>query len=397
MARKLADWLKGLAVYVEDTEAPRINWLWSGIYTIAATLQRRVWINYGLEKIYPNLYVISVASPGDRKGAPLGLAKKMLMTAEVPVSVDSTSKRALTKELVEIHKTNIMIKDHLTVGMASIAIISKEMSSLLAVDPKGLIEILTDLYDSHDEWKYKTSGEGHDYLYNVCICCFIATTPTWLMSNLPDEAIGGGFTSRNVIVFGGKRHKIVAFPVEPPEAVFKELIHDLMQIKRLNGEFEIEPEAKRIFERWYEQIPELGKKIRDERINGYLNRMHVIGLKVAMALRAAHSDQLVISAEDMSRALELVTNAAYMHSAALGGHGKSEIGPLVMTIANYIRIAKTTTFKELMSVFYRDLQSRAQLDEVCGILETMKRIKRVVDPTKQDYIITFIKEEDNNA
>ncbi len=395
MPRRFPDWLKGLSQYVEETEAPRINWLWGGLFTIAATLQRRVWINYGLEKIYPNLYVISVAAPGDRKAAPLALSKKLLLAADVPVSVDSTSKRALTKELVEIHKTNIIIRNQTTVGMAAMAIISKEMSSLLAVDPKGLIEVLTDLYDSHDEWKYKTSGEGHDYLYNVCLCCYIATTPTWLMTNLPDEAIGGGFTSRNVVIYGGKRYKMVPFPAEPPENLFKDLVYDLGQIKRLNGEYIIQPDARRIFEQWYEKIPEFGQKIRDERINGYLNRMHVIGLKTAMALAAAHSDDLVISLEDMSRSLELVTNAAYMHSAALGGHGRSDIGPLVMTIANYVRVAKSTTFKELMSVFYRDLQSRSQLEEICGILETMKRIKRVVDPTKQDYIITFIKEEEN--
>ena len=102
--RVLPDWLKGLAEYVEDSEAPRLYFLWSGIITLAATLQRRVWIPYGLEEIFPNLYVMLVANPGERKAAPISIAKKLLESAEIPVAVDSTSKRALTKELAEIYK-----------------------------------------------------------------------------------------------------------------------------------------------------------------------------------------------------------------------------------------------------------------------------------------------------
>lgn len=390
--RALPDWLKGLAEYVEDSEAPRLYFLWSGIITLAATLQRRVWIPYGLEEIFPNLYVMLVANPGERKAAPISIAKKLLESAEIPVAVDSTSKRALTKELAEIYKVNTYLWEGLPRGMASVAIMSKELSSLLAIDPKGMIEALTDLYDSHEEWKYKTSGEGHDYLYNVCICSFAATTPTWLMNNLPEEAIGGGYTSRNVIVTGGERYKTVPFPKEPSAELFKKLQHDLLIIRSLAGEFKLTPGARSCFESWYRDIPELARKINDVRVAGYLNRMHVIGLKVAMALHVSYDNDLVINENDMSRALELVTSAAYMHSKALGGYGKSEIGPLVDTIALYVRTTKVTTLKELMSTFYRDLSNRSQLEEILRILEAMKRIKIIVDPTKNDYRIEYIKE-----
>jgi hypothetical protein len=52
-----------------------------------------------------------------------------------------------------------------------VALISKELSSFMAVNPKEMIEVLTDLFDSHDVWEYKTSEKGTDKLYGVCVNC----------------------------------------------------------------------------------------------------------------------------------------------------------------------------------------------------------------------------------
>ena len=140
------------------------------------------------------------------------------------------------------------------------------------IDPKGMVEILTSLYDSHDKWKYKTSGEGHDYLYNVCLNCFFVTTPKYLTNNLPEEAIGGGFTSRFVMVSGTERYKLVAIPPKPPPRLYRHLAEDLTKIAQTTGPFEWEDGAEERFKKWYHTIPGMLKNVVDDRVHPFHHR-----------------------------------------------------------------------------------------------------------------------------
>lgn len=390
--RKLENWLNSLREYVEDTEAPRTYWYWSGIFTICAALQRKVWIPYGLENIYPNLYLLVVAPPGERKGLPPTIAKKFLEKIQIPVAVDSSSKRALTEELAETAKTESFLWEGKPRSMATLAVISKEMSSLLAVDPKGIIEVLTDLFDSHDVWKYKTSGKGEDFLYNVCVSCFVATTPTWFMNNLPVEAIGGGYTSRHIIISGGERYKLIPWPNAPDEELEKRLISDLLHINSLVGQFRIDPVAEQIFTDWYNKTPARIKAMKDERILGFLNRMHVIVLKVAMALHVSYSDDLIINPDDMGRAMDSVDASIPMASYALGGHGRSKLGPDVERVTRQIRMMGKTTLKQLLIMNRTDL-SLTELKEVLATIEAMGKIRQLHDTELQDVKIGWVKED----
>ena len=88
--RQCENWLKTLSQYVEETESPRVFWMWAGIYTIASTLQRKVWLPFGIETIYPCLYIMIIAPPGEvRKAGPVSVAKKLLQAVKIPVFVDS--------------------------------------------------------------------------------------------------------------------------------------------------------------------------------------------------------------------------------------------------------------------------------------------------------------------
>jgi hypothetical protein len=187
MARRCKHWLSSYSEYIAETESPKKFWAWSGIFVLASSLQRRTWLNFGIENLYPNLYVMVVAPPGRcRKGAPLGLAKRILTEAQIPVFVDSPTKRALTKYLHELGKTSFFQIDGSPKPQSPVALISKELSSFMAVNPKEMIEVLTDLFDSHDVWEYKTSEKGTDKLYGVCVSCLssLLHLPGWPLTSL---------------------------------------------------------------------------------------------------------------------------------------------------------------------------------------------------------------------
>ena len=379
--RKLPNWLSALQEYVEDTEAPRDFWLWGGIFTLCSALQRRVWLPYGLDPVYPNLYVLLVAPPGKcRKAGPPSLAKRMLTKANMPVSIDSFSKRDFTKELAELAKTEHYTYDGKMKPQTPIALISKEMSSLLAVDPKGMIEVLTDLFDSHDEWEYGTSGQGHDKLYGVCVSCFIATTPSWLANNLPEEAIGGGFTSRFAIVTGYDKYKRVPIPKMPNEVLFDRLLSDLSMIGLLTGEFKWTPESRSYFEGWYNSLDKMVDKTKDERLHGFIERMHVIAIKVAMAMHVAKSNSLILELEDMESATDLLETVLETASDALGGHGRSITSVDVELVMKQIRFKKIISFKDLLRRNYRNTNK----GELETILETITGMGAAIERIAPD-------------
>ena len=390
MARKCDNWLHTLIRYVENTESPRTFWLWSGIFCLTSALQRRVWLPFGMDNLYPNLYIMIIAPPGRcRKGAPVGFAKKILTHdgIQIPVFVDSPTKRALTKMLAELAGTSgfkVVHKDGSVEYRAQspLALVSKELSSFLAVNPKEIIEVLTDLFDSHDVWEYKTSEKGTDKLYGPCLNCIFASTPSWIASNLPEESIGGGFTSRFVVVPAFEKYKHVPIPTEGDPKLLADLVEDLSRVSHLTGEFSWSSEARTYYETWYLTIEDKVKSTHDERMHAYLERMHIIAIKVAMALGVATSDDLIIELPNMQHAVGLVEEVLHNAPQAFGSLGRSNIALITDEVRKILRVTKQITFGELFKIVYRNT-TLGELRDVLRGLEQMGQISIDVDYGRQ--------------
>lgn len=370
--RHCKDWLGTLREYVEETESPRHFWLWSGVSCLASALQRKVSLPFGLDQLYPNLYVMIVAAPGEcRKSPPIKLQQKLLQEIEIPTFVDSPTKRALTQSLAELSAScSYKLPGGESVPQSAMTIISKEFSSFLATDPKGMTEILTDLYDCHDEWEYLTSGSGKDKLENICINCIVATTPSWMATNLPEGAIGGGFTSRFVIVHGDKKYKWLALPPKPSGKLYKNLVNDLRHISKLSGTFRWEKEAYDRYNEWYRSIEQTQRSLEDDRLRGFVSRMHTMMLKIAMILQVSRSDDLIITATNISRSIKMVEEVLSTASGALGGHGAATGGRDIERILKQIVSYREISYGELLQMNFRHT-NKDEFDTVIDTLEGM--------------------------
>jgi hypothetical protein len=388
MSRKCnGSWLKTLGEYVEETESPRHFWLWSGLFTLGSALQRRVWLPFGLDTIYPNLFVMIVAPPGwSRKGAPVGFAKDILEDVGLPVGIDSPTKRHLTKRLAALSETEQYFYKGFKRPQAPLALVSKELSSFLAVDPKNMIEAITDLYDSHKKWDYGTSGKGEDLLRNLCISCLFATTPDWIAKNLPEEAIGGGFTSRFLLVSGVDRYKEVPIPPLPPPELYKKLKIDLEMVAHLTGEFTWGEGAEELFIEWYGGIKAWADSVGDDRLYSSFSRAHVQAIKTAMCLHVAQKDDLVIERQDMAKAIALIKSTFATASEAFSSHGQSPLAVSLDKIIKQLKIFKTITTSRLLILNYRNVTKKG-LMEILENLETMKLVRvEYCDKTKATFV-----------
>jgi hypothetical protein len=392
--RQLSSWLKGLAEFAEDTEAPRDFWLWAGISTIASAVQRKVWVPYGIETIYPNMYILIIGPPASRKAAPINLSKKLLQELQVTISKDSGSKRALTKQMAAaVDKEKFFEpKGQKWIGQSAISIISRELSSLLAVEPKTMIEFLTDGYDCpEDKWEYGTSEKGEDILYYHVINCLLGTTPGWFANNLPQEAVGSGWTSRHIIIFGDKVYKRVPRPelTERQKHVYKSLVNDLQLIAGLVGEMSWSKEAGEYFDNWYKDIDKNLSKIKDERLAPFGGRVHVHVIKTAIVLHLDRSSVLELEADDVGRAIELVWGTIPGASQAFGGFGPSRTSGEVHRIEQQVRIMKVVAFEELLAANLRHV-NKSELVEILSTLVAAKKIQEFLDKEKGRLIYKWL-------
>jgi hypothetical protein len=409
--RKFSNWLHALAQHVEDTESARSFWLWSGLFCISSALERKVWLPYGVDPLLPNLYIISVGPPGKaRKGPPVSFAKKLLGKEGIAAElfVDSPTKRALTQQMSEIGGRRMyQMRDEKGVlhnrTQSPIIIASSELSSFLAVDPKGMIEALTDLFDFHEKWVYKTSKSGEDFIVAPYTTCYLATTPTWMSNNLPAEAIGGGWTSRCVIVFADKAYKKV--PIPPVVSLCPDLVHDLKIIHSIAGEFTWAPEARKYFDNWYNyKIDKLYSATYDERLHAYLARIHIISIKTAMCLHVAKKDSLVIEEEDIKDAILLCEQVLIEAPKAFGSQGSNVFGEDIRRICTQIRTLGQTDITTLMRLNWRHGSAgrtpRETVEAALDTLETMRIIKRglhTIEGQKTEESITWIGGKDSDV
>ncbi len=389
MKRRCSNWLSSLQEYAEETESPRDFWLWSGIFCLGAALQRKVWLPFGSGKIFPNFYVMIIAPPGwCRKSVPVIFAKKILTELELPVYVDSPTKRAFTKKLDELSKHShfeYRTPEGVLVNMpqAPLSCISKELSSFLAQDPKAMIEILTDLYDPHDTWKYETSGQGSDSIVAPHVGCLLATTPAWMAANLPPEAIGGGFTRRVVIVSAKEGYKDLSLPPQPSESLYRKLQEDLGYIATLVGEFKWEEKAFALYDKWYPSLKKRAKTFEDERVQPFLSEAHVIALKTAMTLHLAKKDSFILEEGDIRTAIILLEKIIATASTAFSSHGTSKTALNVDRVMNQLGGLTNAgmqgiTFSNLLKVNWRNT-NKEELLEVLSTLEGMDVISTVLD------------------
>jgi len=394
-ARRCEHWLKSIGHLTRHTEAPTHFWLWSGIFTLCAAMERKVWIPYGLDRIYPNLYLMLVAPPGKcRKGGPVGLSKRLLKSIGCTVSVDSCSKESLTSEISNTLK-QVDLPGIGLIQQSPMAVISKELSSLLAVDPKKMIEALTDLFDEHEVWEYKTKHGKEEKLYGPCVSMFAATTPYYIANNLPYEAFGAGFFSRVIFVVGKEKRGRIPRPDvffnEDDALLLENLEKDLNLISHLRGAVSWSDSAGKIFDNWYNALDRKYVEVKDERFHGFIERAHIAVLKVATAIRVSYSDTLFFEDYDIMTAIELIENIFPDLPKAFGGLGRSGMSISTNSVIQQLRILKEVKLSQLFSDNWRNMDMD-ELRSVLSLLYAMGNINRKSITAKDgrpDEIITW--------
>jgi hypothetical protein len=183
--------------------------------------------------------------------------------------------------------------------------------------------------------------------------------------------IGGGFTSRCILVYAEHKAKLVAYPSDilPPD--FQEmqtkLVHDLELISTLRGAYTLSPEAKVWGYKWYEALwTKRPKHLDNEVFGNYVARKQTHIHKLALVLSAAQRDTRVIEQADLETADAMTSALEVDMTLVFGGIGRSQNVKFATELVELIRQHKRIT----QSALYRLMFNRMTFGEFQDALKS---------------------------
>lgn len=403
MPRLLNDWLEAYLEFAENTEPPISYHTWVGISVLASALQRKVHMLWGHTKIYPNQYIILVGPSGTaRKGDAITLGRPLMEHVNIKIASQRITPEALISVMSE-SITSFIDDNKDLIFQAPISIIANELSVFVGQKNLKLLADLTDLYDSHKTWEYETKHgyqtkkgiKTKDTISGVCVNILGGTAPDWIPTILPQEAIGGGWTSRVIFVVEPGKGQVIANPnLKPPNNVlYDKLKKDLEQIHLLIGEYHFTNDALDSYVDWYEDQEEKLKNgifpIQDSRFGGYIARRATHVKKVAMCLSASRDNEIEINLKDFERARDLLEKTEKKMTKAFKGMGKSNISELTDKVLSIIMAKGKIKRSEVLRFLYGDIDIWT-LEQVEAVLYGMKVIEIIHLPTEKDVVYEYI-------
>jgi len=398
MPRSLDDWITGYLEFTENTEPPLSYHIWTALSIISSTLQRRCFFKWGHETIYSNQYIVLIGPSGmARKASAVGIGKIFLEHVGVKTASQSITREGLIRALKKSH-SNFEGADGKAKYQSTLTVVSDELAVFLGQKDIKFLADLTDWYDSHDKWEYKTkheqAGSDTDTIVGVCVNMLGATAPDWLSSMLPQEAVGGGFTSRIIFVVEQRKGKVILDPNDYPvnSELEKKLITDLQMIKQISGPFVFDKESLEIYKDWYKKQEEDIKNgimpVKDPKFSGYISRRQTHIKKICMCLSVSKGNSRVVTADDINRGLKILEAAEKKMSLAFSTLGKARFAALTDEVLEYIKKRGKAKRSEILRVFRRDVDSWS-LEQIEKVLERMKFIKIIIPESGDDLVYRY--------
>lgn len=371
MKRKLDDWLGTFLQWKNRSEAPLLYRTWTGLSVIASALQRKTWcIIEG--KVFPNMFVVLVGPSGVRKGTAMNPGLDLIQSTGISIASNAVTRPALIRAISKSGRVDDTAVMSDKAFHSSLTVFSKEFTVFLGYNNLELISDLCDLYDCDKRWEYSTKDETlSDTITNVWLNIIGATTPDSLVSAIPKDIIGGGLTSRMILVFEDKEETTIPDPWNVTDSIEieKDLIHDLLSINSIKGEFiKTDNFLNHRYLDWYMSMRK-DPPFSDSKFQGYNKRRAIHLIKVCMILSASRGHDMEINEFDFDKALSIIEATEKNMTKVFQGMGRSTMSEILSEAMAIVASRGEIERNELLDIFKFDCDSR----ELEGLLITLEK------------------------
>lgn len=381
--RKLNNWIDSYLLYTENNEPTLLYREWMAVSAMCSAMGRKCWLPW--EKyIFPNMYILLIGPPAARKGTAMHPAKSILRANNIPLCAEAITREAFFEDM---EAATVSLKDmppEYTCELSStFTVFSEEFTSFIGYDRGEFLANLCDLWDCPDQWTYRTKGRGVNRMRGACLNLVAATTPELLCKNLPAEAIGGGFTSRSIMVYADKKDRTISDPryTAGDRILFNLLCEDLNYISDLRGPFSFSQEWFDAYDSFY-QGQEKNPPIQDYRFEHYIGRRQTHLQKLCMAFSMSRSDRRKLELDDFHRAEDLLTRTEELMPYAFASHGRVATSAVRPRLADFIKRLGTINVNQLHAAFLNEL-TWEELEETLRGFKGAGWISEVMEGTQK--------------
>jgi len=386
MARK-GNWIEKYLEYTQYSEAPRHLHYWTAVSTLAAAVNRRVWIDELYFQWTPNFYIIFVADPGiATKSTTIGVAENMLSNLKnITLGPHSLTWQSLPDAFRDAERA-IKTREGELFKMSCITCFASELGIFFNPQDKDMVNWLTDLWDGKQGSGKRRTRKDQETSYECpWLNILAATTPSWIRDNVPESMIGGGLTSRIIFVFADKKRERVAYPSRAAlrsandltrhKALYKELLDELMEISTYFGPVTLTEKAYEWGDHWYNHLEDNRPiDMSVERFKGYFARKQAHVHKLAIILSIAEGSDLIITDKILQRAEKIITGTEHDLRYVFDNIGVQSAASTVKEVANII-----ATFKKL---------DKTRLWQICMQTMAYKDFEDALEALRQAEMIS---------
>ncbi len=396
MERNFPDFLAAYREYTKGHEASAKVHMWTGISCIAAAMERKVWLDEGYYKLYPNLYTFIIGAPG--------LVKKSTSTA---IGVDLLrelsgmkimAERVTAASLIDqMHRAgDKFVHQGQDIRQSSVFCYASELNVFLNEVFGSTTELLTTFFDcqpndSSKPWVYETKGAGQIKVYGPCLNVLGCSTPAWLAESIPVSQMAGGFSSRVLYVVETEiPDTFVAWPeIDTSKAAMREkLLHDLKVVHALSGSVTFTPEAKAFYSDWYENhMRSLAGARYNPNFAGYYGRKGTMAKKLAIVASVSEGNSLVCDIPHVAKAIAWLDGLEKTMMAAFGVAGKNQTAQVLIAVLELLQKSSRVSSADLLAAFFHDTDGET-LNKVLADLKQMGLVVLMGDGSGVSYQIT---------
>lgn len=388
----MSDWISSFLTATSGISSPELFRKWTAIYTLAASLERKVWLRTSSGVLYPNLYIVLIGTPGVGKTEAIWRGRELLQGLGTHhLAPSNVSKAALIDALNKASRHIVRPKETpASVIFNSLQIVSNELGVLLPAYDTEFMNNLQDLYDCKVFSESKRTKDLSINIKNPQISLLAGCTPSYLQGIMPEGAWDQGFISRVILIYSGDRVIRPLFDfVEEDKEEAKVLQQELKRRAALYGKVSFTPEAVQILENWHASGGE--PKPDHPKLYHYASRRTVHVLKLSVVAAVSETAALVVEADHVRRALDWLVEAEVYMEDIFKEMSTNSHGELLRDIWHFVYKAynkggkKSVNEKRVLN--YVSQQTPAH--NVSRTLEVMER-GGVIEKTMKDGYIGYV-------
>lgn len=395
------DFIAKYLEYTSGTEVPTFFNRWSCIVGLGAWAMQDIWVPFNSGCIYPNIYAMLVGEPSSRKSTAIKSMSKLLKEAGYSYFAgEKTSKEAFLEDLSHISNDagigNLDGSGKLdavlfgTVGQqTSVAtptlIAADEFSDFFGNNVMEFISMLGVFWDFSGVYRSRVKNGVKIEIPNPNISIMGGNTVETLCRTFPPEALGQGFFSRLLFIYGEPNGRKIAFPREKAKSDTAYMRDELLKMREfMRGEMVISPAANEALKKIYASFG----GVADSRFAYYSGRRFIHLLKLVM-IHAIADYSSTIELVHVIRANTVLTHTEHYMPRALGEFGRARNSPIVHRILQVLeRSHKAMDMGEIWQEVQGDMDKIGELGEALRGLMLSNKIQTVDGgflPLKQVY------------